>query len=445
MLTNLSGCPCMVTHDAEYTEHPLYTLNKPLIIMAMHRQGLQKVCALMCAEKLALRPGEELRQAAQVAIIARKDYGAEPKGQPLAKSHERALSEAAAARLAAAPSANSASLSDEDALPEEGDWGMDAALECERPASMPGGRATSAGSRLTDSSSLATHPRWREQLRNTDATLQSNTSTLQNSMPRSAELQAVPCIPVADGQTQGQGFGLSEVSHKTLDNSHANRVQNSPPAQPPPQKTDDQHTSCHCALPLLSVDDKRQDVQVLNPVNASRQPLAAQQESRQALQQLSNPCRRDVSLNDRLSAQRTEQGKADSPQLVAEQQCEQSYGKDTLQHSKHGLGPPGPTVDRTLEYCKVQAQGHDRHTSASCQSMRSSELQKLQALSDASDEQAPQWVDSGPADLSADHRLAQKLQQEELRWHQLHSKADTAKRKLKKESTLDTFFKRPAR
>ena len=101
----------------------------------------------------------------------------------------------------------------------------------------------------------------------------------------------------------------------------------------------------------------------------------------------------------------------------------------------------------------VAAQNHDRHKAASVKqnSIASSlgsglsELQKLQALSDLSKQQAPHWLPAGPEDLSADLRLAQKLQQEELRYHQLHSRADAEKRKLKKETTLDAFFKRPAR
>ena len=383
-----------------------------------------------------------------MAITARKDYGAVPKGQPLSKSHERALSEAAAARLAVAPSAYSANLSDEDAIPEEGDWDMDGDLECGIPASMPGGRAASACSRLVDSGFLATHPRWVEQVNRKNAKLQSNTSTLQHSMPTSAELQAVPRATVSDGPAQWQGVEHSKASHETLGLQHASsREQASTAAQPPSQKKDVDHALCHSALPFLSVDDKRQDVNGHHAVSVSRKPLSAPLEGRQVKQQptLSKSCGRSVSLSTRVSAQAAEQNRADFPQLAAEKECEHSNGNDNFQHSRHGLGPSATTMERTPEYCDVQAQNHDRHNNMASQSLQPTELQKLQVLSEASDQQAPQWVGSGPTDLSADLRLAQKLQQEELRWHQLHSKADTAKRKLKKESTLDAFFKRPAR
>ncbi|CAL5220492.1 g2519 [Coccomyxa viridis] len=282
--------------------------------------------------------GEELRQTAQVAITARKDYGAVPKGQPLTKSHERALSEAAATRAAAASLANSASLSDEDALPEEDDWGIESAPGPELPFSMPNGRAVHTDSRLAHGSSIAGKPRLGEQLKSKDMKLQSGPSPLEHGMAKAVISSHKPLAAQTDGQRVQQDLELSDNMH------------------------------------LSSTDEM---------------------------------------LGIELPAQYIDHSRSDASELAGEKQIRQTNqpnGGDTMQHSS-----------------------------------RLTELQKLQALSDASKQQAPQWVGSSPADLSADLRLAQKLQQEELRWHQLHSRADTAKRKLKKESTLDAFFKKPAR
>ena len=85
---------------------------------------------------------------------------------------------------------------------------------------------------------------------------------------------------------------------------------------------------------------------------------------------------------------------------------------------------------------------------ASCQSIVSSELERLERMKVSGQHQAaPQWVSQSSEDVSADMLLARKLQEEELRWHQIHSRASAAqklKRKLKKETTLDAFLKKPA-
>ena len=89
-----------------------------------------------------------------------------------------------------------------------------------------------------------------------------------------------------------------------------------------------------------------------------------------------------------------------------------------------------------------------RSQDASCQSMVLSELEKLQRMGLSGRQQAaPRWVPQSSDNVSADMLLAQKLQDEELRWHQIHSRANMAqplKRKLKKETTLDAFLKKPA-
>ena len=85
---------------------------------------------------------------------------------------------------------------------------------------------------------------------------------------------------------------------------------------------------------------------------------------------------------------------------------------------------------------------------ASCPSIIFSELEKLERMKVSGQHQAaPQRMSQSSEELSADMLLAQKLQEEELRWHQIHSRASAAqtlKRKLKKETTLDAFLKKPA-
>ena len=421
--------------------------------------GVPTPCVVICdhdcgrssSSKAILLPGEELRQAAQVAITARKDYGAVPKGQPLAKSHERALSEAAAAHAAAASMADSASLSDDDALPEEDDWGIESAPGPELPFSMPNGRTVHTGPRSAHGTFTASKLKPKEQLNSGDAKPRSGFSTLEHSMPNSAVLQTVTHVPTSNHQVQRQGFGQSETSLDTLDHSHASRTPISTAAQPLSQMmATSLRTSDHSALPALCKDSERQEVQGFRAVRTSHKPLAGRIDSRQVQQEpeLSHsmdPSNTDEMLGIGLPVQHSACSQPDASQLADEKHTEEPNGSDTLQHSECGPGPPGVTVSRPFEGNEVQAQNHDRHSSASSEGSRLTELQKLQALSDASKQQAPRWLGSGPEDLSADLRLAQKLQQEELRWHQVHSRADTAKRKLKKESTLDAFFKRPAR
>ncbi len=396
-------------------------------------------------------PGEELRQAAQVAITARKDYGAVPKGQPLAKSHERALSEAAAARAVAVSPANSASLSEEDALPEEDDWGIESAPGPELPFSMPNGRTVYSDAKSAHASFTGGNSRLGEHLSSKDVKLQSGSWAQNHSLPRLAALQTVPRVPPLNGQEHFQGVGQSEASSDAPDNSHASRTPSSTAAQLPLQETGASlQTSDHSALPALCNHGQRQVAQGLRKFRDSHRPLAAETESQQVqqemqLSQIMEPSNTNKMPGIEPSKQRTDHSHADASQQAGEKQSKQPYGSDRMQHGKRRLGPSGVMVSRTSEGGAVQAQNHDRHSSASSEGLRLIELQKLQALSAASKHQVPQWLDSGSDDLSADLRLAQKLQQEELRWHQLHSRADPAKRKLKKESTLDAFFKRPAR
>lgn len=424
--------------------------------------GVPTPCVTVCdlarglssSSKAILLPGEELRQAAQVAITARKDYGAVPKGQPLTKSHERALSEAAATRAAAASLANSASLSDEDALPEEDDWGIESAPGPELPFSMPNGRAVHTDSRLAHGSSIAGKPRLGEQLKSKDMKLQSGPSPLEHGMAKSAVPRAVPHMPTSERQVQKRGFGQNETSQVALNISRASRIPSSTAIHPPSQNPSaSMHSSDHSALPALCKHGTRQEAHGSRAVISSHKPLAAQTDGQRVQQDLELSDNMHLSSTDEmlgieLPAQYIDHSRSDASELAGEKQIRQTNqpnGGDTMQHSEHGLSPFGVLGSRTSADCEIQAQNHDRHSSASSAGSRLTELQKLQALSDASKQQAPQWVGSSPADLSADLRLAQKLQQEELRWHQLHSRADTAKRKLKKESTLDAFFKKPAR
>ena len=401
-----------------------------------------------------------------MAISARKDYGAAPKGQPLAKSHERALKEASRAPAAAASPGSSGSLSDEGALPEEDEWGIASAPGPEFAVSRPGSKVGHPSSRSANGSFLGVKAGPAEHMRSKDEKQQRGFPTLKPGSPSSSELQALSQNLTTGEQKQRQGFEQSGASYNDLDDSHSSRVPSNTVGQPPSQEIDKHNvqSSHHSAARPLCGTVEMQQVPHLHAEGAKRSLYAAQQGSKHMQQpaKLSgdmDPCSSHVLPAGRQSAQHDERScdgvaQLDTPNRSASQFLPvMGFDDSMVAHSEHGPSLCGADASTPPDGRPVAAQNHDRHKGASVeqnsiassQGSGLSELQKLQALSDLSKQQAPHWLPSGPEDLSADLRLAQKLQQEELRYHQLHSGADAAKRKLKKEATLDAFFKRPAR
>jgi len=412
--------------------------------------------------------GEELQQAARVAISARRDYGASPKGQPLAKSGERALNEAGRGRPAAASTGNSVSISDGDAFPEEDDWGFDSAMGPEHAVSMTGARKT-ANTKLTPAAArlpFYSQPSRPEQASETkDRTLQNRYITTisnhVNSMQPTAEAQAGARMLSSDRQMQSGKCGYSLASCSSLDCSDANRVPAAAVGLTHCQQINE-HVGLGAndgALPALSNNVRAQHESQSHPQRPGNGLVAARSRVTHAEQQP-------------ILSKASEPNTADRSPIGLPQPEGQSHlsdyspgtgtALDTMQHQQQGACNSASAARQKLSCMDetssashtqlVQAQNCERHSDAASIASRSTasqdvaptELQKLQALSKTSQQRPPQWLTPSEGGVSADLRLAQKLQQEEMRWHQIHSRANSAKRKTKRESTLDAFFKRPA-
>lgn len=414
-------------------------------------------------------PGEELQQAARVAMSARRDYGANPKGQPLAKSNERALSEAGRGRPAAASTGNSVSISDEDAFPEEDDWGFDSAMGPEHAVSMPEPSRTANTELNSTAARLPFHsqPSRPEQASESkDRTLQNTyirtNSNHEHSMQPTAEAHAGAQNLLSDRQMQSGKSGYSLASCSTLDGSDANRVPAAAVGLTHCQQIDE-HVGLGAndgALPALS-----------NNVRAQHESQPHSQRPGNGL--VAAKSRVSHAKQPPILSKASEPNTADRSPIGLPQPEGQSHlsgyspgtgtALDAMQHQQQGACNIASAAWQKLSSMDekssashsqlVQAQNRERHSDAASIASRSTasqgvaptELQKLQALSKTSQQRPPQWLTPSEGGLSADLRLAQKLQQEEVRWHQIHTRANSAKRKPKKESTLDAFFKRPAR
>lgn len=352
--------------------------------------------------------------AATVAISARRDYGANPKGPALAKSHERALNEASRARPADSAPGSGASLSDSHASIEEESWGLDSAMGAAHEDNQPSGNGTLLG---TSRGANGLMGRTSDQTNGSEAPLASaqgaqqhspgaktSVCLLKQSRQPSQHESLAPTEPEPDEQERSTHWsgGNASAASDPVYNSMLARPAASPdekmrPHAPPQQGTDAMHHSAslasgHCKDGGMSNSANAPDVQEL----AASACTAAMKIVGTAAS--ASTAHRDPRDRKQAEAQQPDENPARAP------------GR-----------PP----------C--------------CQGMLPTELEKLRAMSQSGQQRAPQWVSE---ELSADLRLARKLQEEELRWHQIHSRADAAKgikRKLKKESTLDAFFKKPAR
>ncbi len=423
---------------------------------------------LLSSNVRSIMPGEEMQQAARVAISARRDYGASPKGQPLAKSDERALNEASRGCPGAASTGNSVGLSDGDAFPEEDDWGFDSAMGPEHAVSMTGPSRT-ATELNPAAAGLPFHsrPSRPEQASESiDRTPQNRYITINpnhvHSMQLTAEAHAGARMHLSDRQMQSGKCGYSLASCDTLDGSDAIRAPAAAVGQAHcPQIYKHVGLGVHeSALPALSNDVEAQHKSQPHSPGPGNGLLAGKSKIKHAglppvLSRASQPN----------TADRSSKGLSQPKDQSHLSGNDPSTGtvSNAMQHQQQGACNTAPAAWQFLSSMDTtssashsqlaQAQNHERHRDAASitshstasQDVPPTELQKLQALSKTSQQGHPQWLAPREGDLSADLRLAQKLQQEEMRWHQIHSRADSAKRKSKKESTLDAFFKRPAR
>ena len=373
-----------------------------------------------------------MRVAAHVAIAARRDYGAHPKGQPLAKSRERALNESGRACVAA--SSGGSSLSDMQASPADDDgWGAESAAKAAYTAPhMPLSSSTHAGSlsKLAGSRvSASTTLMGTEGLQLvTNAAL-----TAQQSSHLSADVLQVPMqsrhdllhslsssvTPPRHHLTQ------ADILEQNLSDSHGRSSRISLPANQAQEQLTEQHLheiqQCHHAsrgvpeaAPVFNGNTGEKSI-CRASLRAGR-PSGPTSEEDSALVQLSKLQQASTSSCKEAGTDRGfVQGTAQS--------CAEPSGGNAI-------GAP------------LGAQG------VSCQSIVLSELERLERMKVSSQQQAaPHRVSQSSEDVSADMLLARKLQEEELRWHQMHSRASaaqTVKRKLKKEATLDAFLKKPA-
>lgn len=364
-----------------------------------------------------------------MAISARRDYGARPKGQPLAKSHERALTEAGRT-CPAALSAGSDSLSDDLASLEEDDWGLNTARG---PDPLMG--PAYAASNLDVSKALGReHSRsmaWIPERANGEGDSSHAADGGEQNPHADASIEAL------QGQhAAAAGIMLDAAStavHWEYSSQH--------------------HGQCH----LSTAPEALRDLTQSEALAAKDARADSRSHEQQALQGTHNSAPASVTMHQRL--QDTEQhgagpanGLSAPGSQIAQEAQHQSRASAVVARSTirgpeqnaRSAKAAGASTQGEVRRCAEQATA-----ALACKSgdtgVSLSELQKLQAMSEDGQRPAPNWALGDSVELSADLRLAKKLQREELRWHQIHSRAEAGKRKLKREGTLDAFFKKPAR
>ena len=377
-------------------------------------------------------PGEDMRVAALVAIAARRDYGAHPKGQPLAKSHERALNETSRACVAA--SSGGSSLPDMQASPADDDgWGAESAARAAYTAPhMPMSSSTHAGSSsmlagsgfLASSTSMGTEG------------LQSRANAALNAQQISHLSADVLQLPM-----QSRHDPLHSLSSSVAPPRHLLRQANMLE-----HNSSDLHGSLNCiSLPANQAQEqlteqRQHEIQQCHQASRGVPEAAPVSNGDMGEEPIckgawgagrpSGPTSNVDSALVKLS--KLQQASTSS---CREAGTDREFVQGTVQSSAE------PSDENAIS-APLGAQG------ASCQSVLLSELERLERMKVSGQHQAaPQWVSQSPEDVSADMLLARKLQDEELRWHQMHSRvsaAQTLKRKLKKETTLDAFLKKPA-
>ena len=401
--------------------------------MASRKSSVGNDLLSICASKLTqccLTPGEDMRVAALVAITARRDYGANPKGQPLAKSHERALNESSRACMASSASGGS-SLSDMQAsLAEDDGWGVESAARAAYTAPhVPlsssihaGSSSMLAGSGLSASStSMSTEGLRSEAKAALTAEQKSHLSArvLQSSMQsRHNQLHSLTSRPT---QPSNLLHEANMLEHFTFDLHGGPSCMSLLASQAKEQ------------LPEQRQHESQQRHYASSGV--SEAALASEGDTSEELMrgQAGRPSA-STSIVDSTPVKLLKLQQA-STSSCKEAGTDRGFLRDAVQSSAE-------PSDRNATTTKLRSQ------EASWQDMVLSELEKLQRTGFGTRQQAaPQWVAQSAEDVSADMLLAQKLQEEELRWHQIHSRANavqTVKRKLRKETTLDAFLKKPA-
>ena len=379
-----------------------------------------------------LVPGEDMRVAAHVAIAARRDYGAHPKGQPLAKSHERALNESSRACVAA--SSGGSSLSDMQASPADDDgWGAESAARAAYTAPhMPlssstyaGSSAMLAGSRfLASSTSMGTEGL--QSKANAALTARQNSYVSADVLQLPMQSRHDPLHSLSSSVMPPRHLSIqANMPEHNLSDLHGKASRISLPADQAQKQLTEQH---------------QHEIQQCQHASRGVPEAARVSDGNMGEKQICKGAWRAGNPSGVISNVDGALVKLSKLQQASTGSCkeagtERGFAQGTVQPSAE---PSNGNAVSTL----LGAQG------ASCQSIVSSELERLERMKVSGQHQAaPQWVSQSSEDVSADMLLAQKLQEEELRWHQMHSRASAAqtlKRKLKKETTLDAFLKKPA-
>ena len=365
-----------------------------------------------------------------MAISARRDYGARPKGQPLAKSHERALTEAGRA-CPAASSAGSDSLSDDLASPDEDDWSLNTAMGPDPlmgPAYAASNLDTGKAPGTEHSRSMACTP---EQAKGQGNSLHAANNGEQNP-------HADASMEALQGQHAAAAGMLLDAASAAVQREHSSQ----------------RHGQSHLSAAPEALRNPTQS-KALAAEDATADSCSHEQ---QALQGTHSNAPASVTMQQRLQhAEQHGAGPANGlaapvSQIVQEAQ-HQSRASAAVVTRSAIRGPEQNTGSATAAVACTQGEvrqcAEQAAAALACKSSDTgvslSELQKLQAMSEGSQCPAPNWALGDSDEFSADVRLAKRLQQEELRWHQIHSRAEAGKRKLKREGTLDAFFKKPAR
>ena len=363
-----------------------------------------------------------------MAISARRDYGARPKGQPLAKSHERALTEAGRT-CPAALSAGSDSLSDDLASLEEDDWGLNTAMG---PDPLMG--PAYAASNLDMSEALGReHSRsmaWIPERANGQGDSSHAADGEQN-------LHADASIEALQGQHAAAAAMMLDASSAAVHWEHSSQHHGQSHHSTAPEALRDPTQSKALAAQDARADSYSHEKQALQGTHSSAPASVTTHQRLQDIEQHGAGPTNELSAPDSQIAQEA-QHQSRASAVVA---------RSTIRGPEQSAGSAkaaGASTQGEVRRCAEQATAALARKSSDT-GVSLSELQKLQAMSEDGQRPAPNWALGDSDELSADLRLAKKLQREELRWHQIHSRAEAGKRKLKREGTLDAFFKKPAR
>ena len=365
-----------------------------------------------------------------MAISARRDYGARPKGQPLAKSHERALTEAGRTCPAASP-ARSDSLSDDLASLEEDDWGLNTAMG---PDPLMG--PAYAASNLDVSEALGReHSRsmaWIPERANGQGDSSHAADDGEQNPHADASIEAL------QGQHAAAAAMMLDASSAAGHWEHSSQYHGQSHLSAAPEALRDPTQSEALAASDARADSCSHEKQALQGTHSSAPARVTMQQRLQDVEQHGAGPANGLSAPDSQIAHEAQHQSRASAAVVT---------RSTIRGPEQNAGSAkaaGASTQGEVWRCAEQATA-----ALACKSSDTgvslSELQKLQAMSEDGQRPAPNWALGDSDELSADLRLAKKLQQEELRWHQIHSRAEAGKRKLKREGTLDAFFKKPAR